>query len=47
MFLAGAELSHEVVGLAGYVSALDVGVCVVQERFTAQLSLLLPQLAGG
>lgn len=47
VFLAGAELSHEVAVLAGDGGALDVGVCVIQERFTVDLRLLLPQLAGG
>lgn len=47
MFLAGAVLSHEVVVLAGDGGALlEVGVCVVQERFS-YLRLLLLQLAGG
>ncbi len=46
MPLAGAELSGEGVLLARESRALNVGVCVVQERFT-ELSLLFPQLAGG
>lgn len=47
MFLAGAGLSHEVVLLVGEGGALNVGVCVVQEQFTADLRLLFLQLAGG
>lgn len=47
MFLAGAVLPREVVVLAREGGALDVAVCVVQERFTTDLSLLFPQLAGG
>lgn len=48
MSLAGAVLSHEVVVLAGDSGAwLDVGVCVVQERFAADLRLLFLQLTGG
>lgn len=47
MFLTGAELSLEVVVLAREGGALNVGVCVIQERFTAELRLLFLQLAGG
>lgn len=47
MFLAGAGLSHEVVLLVGEGGALNVGVCVIQEQFTADFRLLFLQLAGG
>ena len=47
MFLAGAVLSHEVVVLAGEGRALNVGVCVIQEGFSADFRLLFLQLAGG
>lgn len=45
MFLTGAVLSCEVLARKG--SALNVGVCVIKERFTAELGLLFLQLAGG